>query len=1168
MDYLRRASEHRANSAASTANDKDHSTKNQSSEVLEDNENHFVDSQRQSFEGDTQFEWNNTDQTRLKQYQSLPIGGAKVMPHGDFPVLQPACVNIRYQPNHSTNKDDVQLVMSSSQSNTLFAQQSNEKCIQDEEYSHQQSVSSSIKTSLSRVTGNSRRHRRETVESRLAVLRVVQGCQRAQLKASPEDVLDILSPSKEVDPDETIVFCPSPTSPASCSATPASLRRRRPNNHNILTSVAQPQVTIVPVDLDRFARSPPALPLGTTLENRPSLSPLAGDSITTTCGDSGLSLRCVQDESSCSLPLPTGDNDLHRYCRDATKVQEDLQQLDPCLEQLLTTSLAAHHNGAGETPLHVWSNSCSAVSDRRLAVDFGLHLFLTYPAAMLTTDAQQLLPFEGVLRRWVQEQQDKPRNNTAATNPKSGASSSSAPSDRTASLKQLPPMLSFDSKQHISVGSTAVKSSRLELNAEVVLAMESVSVILDYLEEQQQRQPLKTSKSSPDDSDSLVELCLHFTTVQDLHREICQTMASIPNLMSAIWLFPNEQERKHCLSLTLIRRILVHDRSIGSWLTQMIKQEPEAALEYLQLVSTTLDASSRTDTNKHSRRTRTNLAVHEGQSFSDIDKNDLMCIAISRLSDFVPSLLSLGDTSIIEEAATTHLVGRVLDRLTARPFAVLLILLDAVFLATLLIGYRGAVRQLLTSKDTFRILRYIYLANTGIFYFVIRELRTVVCLWTNRGPVGNEDDPSKQKEQQLWNPTHLQTKGQQTLRWHWSVWNVIDCCSVLLALWSTIRMRQQQDLYMTSNDVVGDQSLRTLLAITTGFLWLRVLSFLKGINRQLATFVLAILQITKDVFWFCVILLTMVFSFAQMFFTLMVPKTCADEVEHMERNCNQAEYYLKVYTILLGDFGLFKREQFDSRTAVILAVLYTFMVVLILLNVLIAVASDSYEKCLLRSQNLFGRARVMMVAEVVCFQDLIAFRSTGEHQSQQQEPWTSASFVFLALSSCVVGLWVMGEVVGYFRGHANIPMSSVSIVVNLFVFSMLRSLTKDGAVTRSHDGSDDDSSTMSPRNQSQSQQQRYEWLWNIIQRGVLRLLGSAGDYSSHHEDDVWHGRLDYLNKAIQKSSDRALTKYEPLLDRLQEHQRDNKAVEDLVKSLKQTMDRLEALEQNKQEGKS
>ena len=54
------------------------------------------------------------------------------------------------------------------------------------------------------------------------------------------------------------------------------------------------------------------------------------------------------------------------------------------------------------------------------------------------------------------------------------------------------------------------------------------------------------------------------------------------------------------------------------------------------------------------------------------------------------------------------------------------------------------------------------------------------------------------------------------------------------------------------------------------------------------------------------------------------------------------------------------------------------MVVVVLLNVLIALASDSYEKCLVRSQHLFGRARVMLIAELVSFQNLL--RRHGEEE--------------------------------------------------------------------------------------------------------------------------------------------------------------------------------------------
>jgi hypothetical protein len=50
---------------------------------------------------------------------------------------------------------------------------------------------------------------------------------------------------------------------------------------------------------------------------------------------------------------------------------------------------------------------------------------------------------------------------------------------------------------------------------------------------------------------------------------------------------------------------------------------------------------------------------------------------------------------------------------------------------------------------------------------------------------------------------------------------------------------------------------------------------------------------------------------------------------------------LKVYAIFLGDFGLFSRQSFVSVFSLVLAVLYTFCASVVLLNVLIAIASDS-----------------------------------------------------------------------------------------------------------------------------------------------------------------------------------------------------------------------------------
>lgn len=260
-------------------------------------------------------------------------------------------------------------------------------------------------------------------------------------------------------------------------------------------------------------------------------------------------------------------------------------------------------------------------------------------------------------------------------------------------------------------------------------------------------------------------------------------------------------------------------------------------------------------------------------------------------------------------------------------------------------------------------------ANTGIFYFIIAEIGKFVSLF-------------------------LLSKNARN--YFLSFWNLIDLLAILLAALSSVTMRWQFTIGEEADIIKDDSYLRGLLAVTTGFLWLRVLNFLKAINMQLATFVLAILQITKDIFWFCMILLTMVIAFSQMFFTLMAPPTCATG-DLSGRQCQQSEYLLSVYTILLGDFGLFSRDDFASNFSVLLVVVYSFLVTVVLLNVLIAIASDSYEKCLLKSQKLFGRARVMLIAELASFQSLL--RRTDSDSDSLNSPlkgivyskfWTSS----------------------------------------------------------------------------------------------------------------------------------------------------------------------------------
>ena len=219
---------------------------------------------------------------------------------------------------------------------------------------------------------------------------------------------------------------------------------------------------------------------------------------------------------------------------------------------------------------------------------------------------------------------------------------------------------------------------------------------------------------------------------------------------------------------------------------------------------------------------------------------------------------------------------------------------------------------------------------------------------------------------------------------------------------------------------------------------------------------------------------------------------------------------ITVYTILLGDFGTFERDDFFTFFSVLLFVLFSFMVVIVLLNVLIAIVSDSYEKCLLRSQLLFGRARVMLLAELVSFQNLL--RNYDEDRSgvngsslilghcrkkKRFKGCTQGGIIFYLLSVTVILLLFIAETAGYASGHhyGTIRFSFFSILVNVFIFVVITVFLSWGP------GGMTDSSRCSGSC----------WYTNSIEKIMLGLLGTSEETSFAANDvEEWKGRIHYL----------------------------------------------------------
>jgi len=113
---------------------------------------------------------------------------------------------------------------------------------------------------------------------------------------------------------------------------------------------------------------------------------------------------------------------------------------------------------------------------------------------------------------------------------------------------------------------------------------------------------------------------------------------------------------------------------------------------------------------------------------------------------------------------------------------------------------------------------------------------------------------------------------------------------------------------------------------------------------------------------------------------IMTPELCDDPSSLSEGkfcHANVLQSYIRIYSMAVGDIEL---ENFMQTALVVFVyVVFTFFIIIVLLTILIAIVSDSYSKSVLKSDGLFGRARVEYVAKHLARGELLSLEMEGEN---------------------------------------------------------------------------------------------------------------------------------------------------------------------------------------------
>ena len=323
-------------------------------------------------------------------------------------------------------------------------------------------------------------------------------------------------------------------------------------------------------------------------------------------------------------------------------------------------------------------------------------------------------------------------------------------------------------------------------------------------------------------------------------------------------------------------------------------------------------------------------------------KKRSVALAVGKLPNLVPSLLQL-PLKVQERVVVSPLVAELLDaKLADRPLALLVVYGDLFLVIMLLVLVLLAAKRLqgdaMLQQEDRLLLAVISCIDVYFFSRELFQARTM---------------------------SSLKLFGQ----YFHNRWNIID--------WLALSFTAALVISGASGSYVRDSiGFRCLGAFTTSLLWLKVVGAIKVFSVKLATFVYSLSIIMTDILDFALILVMMMLMFAGMFHLLLFKtvKEFGDDDDLGGDVPRQAwgtvsNSIITIISFVLSeaDRDMFASELYPESLAVLatlIFVVFISFVVIVMLNVLIAVVSDSYDYAMTRATQLFLRTRLQLVAEL------------------------------------------------------------------------------------------------------------------------------------------------------------------------------------------------------------
>jgi len=248
------------------------------------------------------------------------------------------------------------------------------------------------------------------------------------------------------------------------------------------------------------------------------------------------------------------------------------------------------------------------------------------------------------------------------------------------------------------------------------------------------------------------------------------------------------------------------------------------------------------------------------------------------------------------------------------------------------------------------------------------------------------------------------------ISWFLDLWNLFDVTTIAIVAWCIVKM--------ATNNI--DDSFTAITVVAAAMVWFNALAFLRSTFLRFSIFVSGLMTIIQDLVPFLIVSLVLLVGFGEMY---NIDSLASGECRNPTNDngmffCTFGDSLFSTYALFVG--GIEMADLASTTIMKVISIAFGFFVAVILLNVVIAIVSNSWDSVAEEGKEVFWNYRLLFLNDIKNYEEVFSCVDGGDIQCVEG----LTGFMDSCLDRICKLLWVRSEYWGNFDSVLDRVISS------------------------------------------------------------------------------------------------------------------------------------------------